>query len=279
LKGVPFFFEVRDLWPRFAIAVGVLRNKLLIRLSLWLEKFLYRQADRLIVNSPGYVKHVLRHGGRLVEVIPNSADPEMFHPEDDGAAFRAAHGLEEKFVVLYAGAHGISNDLSLVLQVARLLQERKPGVRIVLLGDGKEKPKLVQKAAEMKLNNVLFLPPVPKTEMAGTLAGADACLGILKPVEEYKTTYPNKVFDYMAAGRPVVLVIDGVMRAVVEAAGCGIFSPPGEVQALAEVIVKLADDPGKSRAMGLAGRKYLEEHFNREQMAGKLMGILEGMKR
>jgi glycosyltransferase involved in cell wall biosynthesis len=187
--------------------------------------------------------------------------------------------LADTFVVLYAGAHGMSNDLGVVLEAARLLQERKSGVRIVLLGDGKEKPRLVQKAVEMKLANVLFLPPVPKTEMAGALAGADACLGILKPVEEYKTTYPNKVFDYMAAGRPVVLAIDGVMRQVVEAAGCGIFSPPGEAQALAEAIIQLADDPRRSRLMGLAGRKYLEEHFNREEMAEKLRGILEGMKR
>ncbi len=279
LKGVPFFFEVRDLWPKFAIAVGVLRSKLLIRLSLWLEKFLYRQADRLIVNSPGYVAHVLRRGARQVEVIPNSADPAMFHPEDDGAAFREAHGLTGKFVVMYAGAHGMSNDLGVVLEAARILQGRKSMVQVVLLGDGKEKPRLVQQAVEMQLENVLFLPPVPKSEMAGALAGADACLGILKPVEEYKTTYPNKVFDYMAAGRPVVLAINGVIRKVVDAAGCGIFSPPGEAGALAEAIIQLANDPAKSRSMGLAGRKYLEEHFNREEMAGKLMAILEGMKR
>jgi len=279
LKGVPFFLEVRDLWIQFAIAMGVLRNKLLIRLSLWLEKFLYRQADRLIVNSPGFVAHVLRRGGRHVEVIPNSADPDMFHPEDDGADFRKAHGLQDAFVVMYAGAHGMSNDLGVVLEAARLLRERKPEVRIVLLGDGKEKPHLLQQAEELKLDNVLFLPPVPKSEMAGALAGADACVGILKAVEEYKTTYPNKVFDYMAAGRPVVLAIDGVIRKVVEAAEGGIFSPPGDAQALAQAIIRLADDPTQSRLMGLRGRKYLVEHFNREQMAGKLMGILEGMKR
>jgi glycosyltransferase involved in cell wall biosynthesis len=279
LKGVPFFLEVRDLWIQFAIAMGVLRNKLLIRLSLWLEKFLYRQADRLIVNSPGFVAHVLRRGGRHVEVIPNSADPDMFHPEDDGAAFRKAHGLQDAFVVMYAGAHGMSNDLGVVLEAARLLRERKPEVRIVLLGDGKEKPHLLQQAEELKLDNVLFLPPVPKSEMAGALAGADACVGILKAVEEYKTTYPNKVFDYMAAGRPVVLAIDGVIRKVVEAAEGGIFSPPGDAQALAQAIIRLADDPTQSRLMGLRGRKYLVEHFNREQMAAKLMGIFEGMKR
>ena len=185
-------------------------------------------------------------------MIPNSADPDMFDPEDDGAAFRTAHGLQDKFVVLYAGAHGMSNDLGVVLEAARLLRERKPKMRIVLLGDGKEKPRLVQQAEEMKLDNVLFLPPVPKTDMAGALAGADACLAILKAVEEYKTTYPNKVFDYMAAGRPVVLAIDGVIREVVEAAGCG-SSPPGTRTPWRRRSSAWQRTPGKAAGWGWQG--------------------------
>jgi glycosyltransferase involved in cell wall biosynthesis len=113
-------------------------------------------------------------------------------------------------------------------------------VQVVLLGDGKEKANLQAKAAEMGLSNLTFAPSVPKAEMAGTLAGADACIAILKPLDEYKTTYPNKVFDYMAAGRPVLLAIDGVIREVVEAAGCGIFAEPGDPSALAEAIQKLS---------------------------------------
>ena len=129
----------------------------------------------------------------------------------------------------------------------------------------------------MGLSNVLFLPPVPKDEMAAALAGADACLAILKPVEEYKTTYPNKVFDYMAAGRPVVLAIDGVIRQVVEAAHCGVFAQPGDPLALAQAIQQLAIDPAASRQMGLAGRRYLEQHFSRSVVAEKLAGLLESM--
>jgi glycosyltransferase involved in cell wall biosynthesis len=279
LKGAPFLFEVRDLWPQFAIAVGVLRNRTLIRASLWLERFLYRRADRVMVNSPGYAAHVLECGARGVELVPNSADPGMFDPADEGAPFRSRHMLDDKFVVLYAGAHGMSNDLGVVLESARLLAESKPEVQIVFLGDGKEKAALEKQATGMGLTNVLFLPPVPKTKMGEVLAGADACIAILKPVEEYKTTYPNKVFDYMAAGRPVALAIDGVIRAVVEAAGCGIFAPPGDPGALTGVIGTLASDPIESRKMGLAGRKYLEEHFSREEMAEKLLGILSAMDR
>ena len=279
LKLVPFLFEVRDLWPSFAIAVGVLKNPALIKMSLWLERFLYRHADCVMVNSPGYVKHVTAGGARRVELIPNGADPEMFDPNDNGMTFRSSNHLEDKFVLLYAGAHGMSNDLGVVLEAARILQGGSitSNVIVTFLGDGKEKSALQKQAAGLHLGNVLFLPPVPKTAMAAALAGADACLAILKPIDEYKTTYPNKVFDYMAAGRPVVLAIDGVIRAVVEAAGCGLFAQPGDPAALADAIRVLDADRAASRRMGLAGRKYLEEHFSRTTLASRLIGILEDM--
>ena len=276
LKGARCLFEVRDLWPQFAVAVGVLRNPLLIRASEWLERFLCRHADRVMINSPGFSDHVRARGARRVTLIPNGSDPDMFDPDDQGTGFRQAHGLEGKFVVTYAGAHGMSNDLGVALQAARLLADT-PEVRIVLLGDGKEKPGLMAQAHEMGLGNLVFLPPVPKSGMAAALAGADACLAILKPLEEYKTTYPNKVFDYMAAGRPVVLAIDGVIREVVEAADCGIFARPGDPAALARVIRDLAADREAARRMGSRGRAYLERHFSRAAIGEQLLALLEGM--
>ncbi len=278
LKGVPFLFEVRDLWPKFAIAVGVLRNPLLIHLSLWLERFLYRHSDRVVVNSPGYIAHVEENGARRVELVPNGADPEMFNPADKGTTFRTAHRLEGDFIVLYAGAHGMSNDLGVVMHAAGKLENDQPEVRFVFLGDGKEKYTLQEQAAAMHLSNVLFLPPLPKNGMTEALAAADACIAILKPIEEYNTTYPNKVFDYMAAGRPVVLAIDGVIRQVVEDAGCGVFSPPGDPVALAQAVTYLARDPKNARRMGLAGRNYLEGHFSRAVIAQRLLRILESMQ-
>lgn len=277
LKSAKLLFEVRDLWPQFAVAVGVLKNPLLIRLSLWLERFLYRRADRVIVNSPGYLEHVTGRGAKHVALVPNGADPSMFDPAASGESFRTRHRLADKFIVLYAGAHGLSNDLGVALEAARLLAENRPEVCLVLLGDGKEKPNLQRQAADLSLANVLFLPPLPKTEMAEALAGADACLAILKPIEEYKTTYPNKVFDYMAAGRPVVLAIDGVIRTVVESAGCGVFATPGDPAALAEAVGSLAADKEKARRMGLDGRAFLEAHFSRGKISADLLRILEDL--
>lgn len=274
LKGARFLFEVRDLWPDFAIAVGVLKNPLLINMSLWLERFLYSHADRMMVNSPGYVQHVRSRGAKSVELVPNGADPGMFNPQDDGHGFRQEHNLGDHFVALYAGAHGMSNDLEVVLEAARLLAA-DDRIRIVLLGDGKEKAHLQERAAGLGLGNLLFLPSVPKSGMSAALAGADACIAILKPLDEYKTTYPNKVFDYMAAGRPVVLAIDGVIREVVEQARCGVFSSPGDAGEMARVIRSLAADRPGSAELGMNGRRYLEEHFSRERLAEKLCRVFE----
>ena len=240
LKGAPFLFEVRDLWPEFAVAVGVLKNPLLIRLSEWLERFLYRRADWVMVNSPGFIAHVTQRGARQVTLIPNGADPRMFDPQLSGEAFRRQHGLEGKFVVMYAGAHGMSNDLGVVLEAARRLAHRTEIV-FVFLGDGKEKPGLVQQAEALGLQNVVFIPPVSKLDMPLALAAADACIAILKPIEAYKTTYPNKVFDYMAAGKPVVLAIEGVICEVLQSVQAGLPVQPGNPQALAQAAQALAD--------------------------------------
>ncbi len=276
LKRVPFLFEVRDLWPAFAIAVGVLRQPLLINLSRWLERFLYRRADRVLVNSPGFIDFVKERGARWVELVPNGADTAMFDPQLSGEAFRRQHKLEGKFVALYAGAHGMSNDLTVVLEAAYLLRDR-PDIAIVLLGAGKEKPALQQRAAELELANLLFIPPIPKESMPQALAAADACIAILKPIPLYGTVYPNKVFDYMAAGCPVILAIDGVIREVVEQAGAGLYVPPGKPEALAGAISRLADDPNLRHEMGHHGRRCVEQGFDRPALAEKLSTIMEEM--
>jgi glycosyltransferase involved in cell wall biosynthesis len=278
IKGVPFLFEVRDLWPAFAVAVGVLRSPVLIRLSEWLERFLYRGADRVMVNSPGFVRHVTLRGARRVEVVPNGADPGMFDQPDLAPvdAFRKAYHLEGKYLVVYAGAHGLSNDLGVILEAAAHMPT---GSRLhyVFLGDGKEKPFLQRRAAAMKLENVTFLPPFSKKEMSIALAAADACVAILKPVDLYKTTYPNKVFDYMAAGRPVILAIDGVIREVVENSGAGVFVRPGDSEGLARAAQRLAENPEAARQMGAAGRECVVRGFSRSAQALKLAEILAEM--
>lgn len=276
IKRARLLFEVRDLWPAFAVEVGVLRNRVLIRASEWLERFLYRHADKVMVNSPGFIGHVEARGAQEISLVPNGADTGMFDPTMDGTDFRKAHGLVGKFIALYAGAHGLSNDLGVVLQAAKRLT-RQEEIALVLLGDGKDKTSLMAQAKDMSLGNVDFIASIPKSEMPGALAAADACIAVLKPIPLYGTVYPNKVFDYMAAGRPIVLAIDGVIRQVVEAAAAGIFTQPGDPIAMADSIRRLAADPEKARMMGLAGRAYIEEHYDRKHLAQNLLDVIQTM--
>lgn len=276
LKRIPFLFEVRDLWPAFAIAVGVLRQPLLIRLSEWLEHFLYKHADQLVVNSPGFIEHVCEGGARKIDLVPNGAEVAMFDPSATGEPFREQLGLQTNYIALYAGAHGLSNDLGILLEAANRLRHLK-NLAIVLIGDGKDKPALLAQAAQLELTNVYFLPPIPKKEMPGALAAANACIAILKPISMYATVYPNKVFDYMAAGRPIVLAIDGVIRKVVEDAQAGIFVKPGDAQAIAEAIQYLVEHQQEGIAMGLRGRDQVERNFNRPVLADQMASIMEKM--
>lgn len=276
LKGAGFIFEVRDLWPKFAVAVGVLRNPILIRLSESLERFLYGRADRVVINSPGFRDHVVERGAHSVELIPNGVDVEMFSDSFKSDLLKKDVGPSGKFIVLYAGAHGEANDLEVVLEAASSLVENKEIV-FIFIGDGKEKSSLIDKASELRLDNVEFYPPVPKVEMPGVLASADVCLAILKPIEAFKTTYPNKVFDYMAAGKPVLLAIDGVIREVVEEAKAGIFVQPGDGTALANALTKLWQNPSEVERMGAAGREYVGEHFDRSMQVEALGAILQEM--
>lgn len=275
-KRVPFLFEVRDLWPYFAVEVGVLKQPVLIRLAEWAEHFLLSKADRVLVNSPGFLEHVRARGAESVDLIPNGVDPAQFDPDGDGAEFRRTHHLEGKFLVLYAGAHGMSNDLDILLEAAELLREHFE-IHLVFIGDGKEKPRLVREAKQKGLDNVLFIPPVPKAEIAEILSAADVCLAILKPIEAYRTTYPNKVFDYMAAGKPVLLAIDGVIREVVEAEGAGVAVQPGNAAEVAQAILKLASNREQAEAMGKHGRQAAEKHFNRQLLGKKLEDLFVEM--
>jgi len=274
LKRKPFLLEVRDLWPSFAVAVGVLTNPFLIRLSEWLEERLYRGADQIVVNSPGFIEHVRSRGAQKVEVVPNGVDLAMFERKTKDQTMRRELGLPGGFLVIYAGAHGMSNDLETALKAAKLLRNEED-IHFVFLGDGKEKTNLMALAESMKLGNLHFLPSVPKNQIPATLIQADAGLAILLALDAYKTTYPNKVFDYMAAGLPMVLAIDGVIRRIVEEAEAGLFAQPGDPEAIAEAVRQLAADPVFADKLGQAGKRCVEGDFDRQHLAAKMARIME----
>jgi glycosyltransferase involved in cell wall biosynthesis len=276
LRRKPFLLEIRDLWPEFAINMGVLKNPLLILLSRWLERFLYWRATHILVNSPAYRDYLIhqRIDAAKVSLISNGVDPDMFQPEAKGERIRKEFGLDGKFVVTYAGALGLANDIPVILKAAERLRD-DDSIRFLLVGDGKERPKMEQMGRELKLQNVIFAGARPKSEMPDFLAASSACLATLQNIPMFKTTYPNKVFDYMAAGRPTILGIDGVIRNVMDACGGGIFVQPGSGEAIANAILSLRDNPQKAEAMGRAARNHVVRNFNRKQQAQAFVELLQ----
>ncbi|HET9589663.1 MAG TPA: glycosyltransferase family 4 protein, partial [Anaerolineales bacterium] len=273
VRRKPFLLEVRDLWPEFAISMGVIRNPLLITLAHWLERFLYQRATHILVNSPAYKQHILGKGvpKKKISFIPYGTDIDMFNPGVDGSPIREKLGLQDEFIVLYAGAIGQAHDLYTVLRAAHRLKH-EAAIRFVIFGDGKERTNLQLEAERLGLKNVVFAGSSPKKQMPLVLASADVCLAILQDLPMFRTPYPNKVFDYMAAGRATILVIDGVAREVIEASEGGVFVQPGNDELLARTILKLSKDPARVRRMGENARAYLVKHLDRR---GKMQETLQ----
>lgn len=268
IRRVPFLLEIRDLWPAFLIDMRLLKNPVLIGVFRWIERFLYSRANHIIVNSPAYRDYLLEKGipNDKISFIPNGVDPSMFDSAADGAEIRREFDLDERFVVCYAGALGLANDIPTLLRAARRLKHRRD-IHFLLVGDGIDRCNLQTKAKEFGLVNVTFAGARPKTQMSKFLAAADVCVAILKNIPMFRTTYPNKVFDYMASGRPTILAIDGVIRDVIETAQGGIFVEPGDDAALAAAVCRLADNREEAHTVGAAARRYVIENFNRQDQA------------
>ena len=272
----PFLFEVRDLWPQFGIDMGVIKNPVVIYFSRALEKFLYNRAAHILVNSPAYKPYIVGRGipADKITFIPYGTDISMFTPDADGSQVRRELGLDDKFIVLYAGAMGQANDIYTLLRAAARLQDH-PKIHFVLFGDGKENTNLRAETQRLRLSNVTFAGAAPKTKMSAVVAAADVCLAILQDIPGFRMTYPNKVFDHMAAGRATVLVIDGVIREVIEASGGGVFVPPADDERLAQVIRELADDPARVQQMGRQARDYLVQNFDRRDKLSETLELFQ----
>ncbi|MEK6751996.1 MAG: glycosyltransferase family 4 protein [Chloroflexota bacterium] len=278
VRRKPFLLEVRDLWPEFGVSMGVLKNPVIIALARWLEKFLYARATHILVNSPAYRDYMIAKGvpESKVTYIAYGTDVDMFNPSIDGSSIRKELNLEDKFVVLYAGALGQANDIDTILRAAKRLNDNSQ-IRFVLFGDGKERARLEAESARMGLHNVIFAGTRPKKDMPLIVASADVCLAILQDIPMFRTTYPNKVFDYMAAGRATVLVIDGVSRELIESSNGGVYVQPNDDAALAQSILALSNDPARVKQMGADARAYLVKHLDRRDKLSETLDLLKSL--
>ena len=280
-RGKPFVFEVRDLWPELPRALG-LRNPFVLGGMSLLEFLGYRSADACIGLSPGIVDGIrARSAADLpIAMIPNGCDLEVFHPTKRARLTLPGLGPDD-FVAGFTGAHGVANGLDALLDVAAELKRRgDTRVKLAFIGDGKEKERLAKAAAERGLTNCLFYPPVPKAELGAITASLDCGLMVLKDIPAfYRGTSPNKFFDYLAAGIPVVNNYPGWLAGLIEENRCGIVVPPGEAVAFADALQRLAADPAGRSAMGAAARGLGEKEFARSLLAAQFVTTLETVAR
>jgi len=284
LRRIPFVFEVRDLWPEAAIQMGALkRNSFIGRVAKSMERFLYRHAQAVIALSPGMVAGVLADGGNpeTTYMVPNSCDLELFTPGPKDPELVERFGLEGKFVVGYAGAIGPSNALEdSVPQAARILKGRgREDILFLIAGDGKSLPQIEEMREEWELDNLELIGSFPKKEIPRLLRSTDMLMTLFKDVEILYTNSPNKLFDGIATGKPMLVNSAGWTKGLVEENDAGVYVAPGDAEALANAIIALADDPEALRQMGENARALAEREFGRDDMAARVLGALESASR
>jgi glycosyltransferase involved in cell wall biosynthesis len=276
-----FVFEVRDLWPELPRAMGVIRNPFLLWSMSLLEWVSYRSAHRLIGLSPGIAEGIRRRGvsKSRIAMIPNGCDVEIFAIE--GLGWRPAAIQSQDFLAVFAGTHGMANGLDAVLDAAAELKRRgRNDIKILLIGDGKLKPGLQLRVSRERLTNVVFHDPVNKAKLAELMASADLGLQILANIPEfYYGTSPNKFFDYLAAGLPVLNNYPGWLADIITESGCGFTVPPDDPVAFVDALEMAADSRQSLSVMGDCARKLGQNRFNRRVLSRQWVDWVVGVRR
>lgn len=279
LRRKPFVFEVRDLWPELPRAMGVIKNPLILGAMSVLEWASYRTALACIGLAPGIVAGIRRRGvtAHQVHLIPNGCDIDLFG-DRASTPWRPEGVGQTDLMAVFAGAHGLANGLGAVLDAAAVLKGRgREEIKLVLIGDGALKSSLVERAKREGLDNCIFHPPVPKVRITGLMRAADAGLMVLADVPAfYYGTSPNKFFDYIAAGIPVLCNYPGWVTALIAQHGCGLSVPPGDASAFASALERMSDRRADLREMGVKGQVLARREFDRRLLADRFVDVLEG---
>lgn len=271
LRGKPFVFEVRDLWPELPRAMGVIKNPLVLWAMGVLEWASYHSAHRIVGLSPGIVEGIAHRGvpRDRITLVPNGCDLEIF--ADAADPWRPATVRSTDLMAVFAGTHGMANGLDAVLDAAAELKRRgRDDIKLLLIGNGKLKPGLQARAAREGLNNVVFHDPVNKTRLAGLMAATDVGMQCLANVPAfYYGTSPNKFFDYIAAGLPVLNNYPGWLADLVTLNQCGFAVPPVKPEAFADALAQAADNRPALKTMGQRSLALARREFDRDLLSEK----------
>ena len=277
LAGLPYVFHVADPWPDFPIAMGYLKSPLARRLAYALEDLAYRRASVITTVSPGLVDMLDEKPsarGR-VRLLPNGVDVGRFDPDVTPAEERRRLGWADEFTVVYVGTVGLAQGIGTLLEAAARLSIP---IKIRVVGEGVEKPGLVERARSMQLTRLSFHDAVPQTEVPAILAAADAGLVILRAGPLFDQSLPTKLLEAMAAGRPVIVGADGLAARIVEDAGAGYVARAEDSGELARALERCWRDPERAHR-GAAGRAAVEAGYSRDVILDRLASILSEVAR
>lgn len=277
LRRTPLVFEVRDIWPESAVILGELNNLRAIKLAEQIEQWCYRRARRIVVVTDGIRQRLLARGlpASKLKLIMNGANVSQFQPDSEAAAkLRRELGLEGKFVVLYAGIHGIAQGMETLVEAAKLVRD-DDSVRFVFVGEGPKKEETAALVQQYGLTNVLLLGERPRSDMPAFLTLADASLVPLKKVELFEGALPSKMFEAMACATPVILSVGGEAARVLAEIGGGVAVEPESAAEIAAAIRWLQAHPDEAQAMGQRGRAVVTARYSREAQAAELETLLK----
>lgn len=277
LRRKPFVFEVRDLWPELPKAMGVITNPLILRMMSVLEWASYRSAHHCVGLSPGIVDGITKRGvpKEKVSLVPNGCDIGIFSAEVE--SWRPEEVSEGDFMAIFTGTHGIANGLDATLDVAAELKRRgRNDIKLVLVGQGGLKPQLVSNATDRGLDNIVFHEPVNKHKLVGLMRSADLGMQLLANVPAfYYGTSPNKFFDYIAAGLPVLNNYPGWLADMIQERNCGYAVAPENPKAFADALCHAADNRSVLLSYSENARLLASEKFDRSVLAEEWLACLE----
>lgn len=278
LKRCPFVFELRDLWPESIVSVGAMGKGPAIRILEKIELFLYRQSARVVALTRAFRRNLTDRGisGTGICVIRNGADLSFFSPRPVPEKLIAELGAEGKFVVSYIGTVGMAHGVDKIIEAAERLRD-VPDILFLVVGEGARKKKIRELTAQKRLANVRVLPGVSKEKVRDYYAVTDLNLVTLRNLPLFRTVIPSKVFEIMAMARPILCSVDGECREMIEQAGCGLFTEPENVGKMVQVIRELRQERERLIVMGENGRKFVERHFNRDDLARDYLDVLRAI--
>ena len=280
IKRAPWVLEIRDLWPDSILAVGAIKNRAIIRALEYLEMFAYRHAQAIVPVTDAFKRYMVEKGidAGKITVIKNGVDLAFYQVAEGENPLRKELGLEGKFIAAYFGTHGMAHHLETIFDAAMILKDHREIV-FLLVGDGAERVRLMQRRAELQLENVRMLDQQPKERMPFLWGLCDVSMVLLRKSDLFKTVIPSKIFESMGMRRPIILGVEGESAEIIAQAEAGFCIEPESGAQLAERLLTLYKDRDLVRRLGDNGRRHMTEHFDRTRLARRYEEVLAGLVR